>query len=318
MPITLKCSLTTSIPGICVQAGLAACRSLSHTLGCRWIESHPWLHAALESVPVALACAAQLCGSSTHLTFMYLCCALVLLGTCLVWPQRAASPDAYLQQLHELQSATRLPALSQLRALTMLQTVFSILAVDFPLYPRRFAKTAVSGTSLMDLGSGGAIFSVALVRRVATEQRRNARRVAARRTAVVTVSLPPSPQAMECCAQLLRHAPLLAVGAARLVLVRAVDYHETHSEYGVHWNFFFTLALAASAGSMLAAADARVSAFAGVIALLAHQVHPPHPPLPATFVLRRNVSHELWRPQNQVSGLTVCRLWALCHPHLHL
>ena len=41
--------------------------------------------------------------------------------------------------------AVREDALTTLRSIIMLQTIFSILAVDFPLFPRRFAKTLVRG-----------------------------------------------------------------------------------------------------------------------------------------------------------------------------
>ena len=37
--------------------------------------------------------------------------------------------------------------------------------------------------------------------------------------------------------------PLVVLGCARLLATRGVQYQEHVSEYGVHWNFFFTLAV---------------------------------------------------------------------------
>ncbi|XP_047968125.1 uncharacterized protein At4g17910-like [Salvia hispanica] len=108
------------------------------------------------------------------------------------------------------------------RVSTMLVTCFSILAVDFKIFPRRYAKTETYGTSLMDLGVGSFIVANALVSRQA------------RGIANMTLS------------QGLRStSPLIILGFARLVSTSSVNYQVHVAEYGVHWNFFFTLAAVA-------------------------------------------------------------------------
>lgn len=108
--------------------------------------------------------------------------------------------------------------ISKYRGAMMLSTCIAILAVDFPAFPRRFAKSDGFGSGLMDVGVGSFVFASGLVASSAS-----------RRAAWSRVSS-------------LHIVALLALGAARVAATRSVGYHETAFEYGVHWNFFFTLA----------------------------------------------------------------------------
>lgn len=103
------------------------------------------------------------------------------------------------------------------RAYLMVLTVLCILAVDFPVFPRTFAKCETWGTSLMDLGVGSFTFSHGVVS-LRTERSSFAR-------------------AMR------RATPLLVLGCVRVLLVKRTEYPEHVSEYGVHWNFFFTMGI---------------------------------------------------------------------------
>lgn len=55
------------------------------------------------------------------------------------------------------------PFITNYRAIVIYVTVIAILAVDFPIFPRRYAKTKKYGYSLMDLGTGAFIFANGII-----------------------------------------------------------------------------------------------------------------------------------------------------------
>eukprot|EP00958_Prasinococcus_capsulatus_P008936 scaffold879_cov410-Prasinococcus_capsulatus_cf.AAC.21 len=64
--------------------------------------------------------------------------------------------------------------------------------------------------------------------------------------------------------------PLLLLGIARVAAVKGVNYQEHASEYGVHWNFFFSLAAVALATSVCKPANDAPLLFGGLL-LLVHE-----------------------------------------------
>jgi glucosaminylphosphatidylinositol acyltransferase len=114
--------------------------------------------------------------------------------------------------------------LSVYRSGLLYLTFVAILAVDFHIFPRRFAKTESAGYSLMDLGAASFVFAAGLV---------SPRRRHPHRTKAATMDK-----------SLRRITPLLLLGFLRLITHSpdVLDYQEHDTEYGTHWNFFFTLA----------------------------------------------------------------------------
>ena len=114
----------------------------------------------------------------------------------------------------------KLPFISVFRSGIMMYTCIAILAVDFHIYPRRFAKTETYGTSLMDLGVGAFVFSGGLVSRMARDG------------AADTLAVASTPSFV----QTMKHVgPMIVLGLGRLATTKGIEYQEHVSEYGVHW-----------------------------------------------------------------------------------
>lgn len=133
---------------------------------------------------------------------------------------------------HAGANSKRLSFLTNYRASMLLVTSICILAVDFKRFPRRFAKTEELGFGLMDIGVGSFVFSAG------------------------TVAPMKSFRLLE---NLRKSTPLLLLGALKVLSTKLVDYHQHVTEYGTHWNFFFSLAIVQCiAGSITCLANKRI------------------------------------------------------------
>ncbi|KAJ8328114.1 hypothetical protein BDV3_005411 [Batrachochytrium dendrobatidis] len=146
------------------------------------------------------------------------------------------------------------PSSVAFRAFLQMLTVTAILAVDFSVFPRRFAKTEMYGTSLMDIGTGAFIFSSGLV----SGPRINQKNVSFIAKVIKTSQIVIFP---------------VLFGVLRIAFVKSVNYQEHVSEYGVHWNFFFTLACVSLLATLHGTLFSRVSyAFTAVIIIIGYEI----------------------------------------------
>ena len=132
-------------------------------------------------------------------------------------------------------------------------TCLAILAVDFKVFPRRFAKVENWGTSLMDVGVGSFVFSAGVV--------------SARPILRKSLDKSPSTFVKKLFTPMKHSLPLLALGFIRLYSVKGLDYAEHVTEYGVHWNFFFTLGLLPPFVSLFQQLSAKSPTIVAIISL---------------------------------------------------
>ena len=125
----------------------------------------------------------------------------------------------------------RAPFATVSRAYINLFTAIAILAVDFPIFPRRLAKAETYGTGLMDVGVGAFLMAHGVTapeaRHPEVYGKMPSLRMYSRMLLLTARSV----------------LPLFVLGLLRLAAVKSAGYQEHVTEYGVHWNFFFTVAV---------------------------------------------------------------------------
>jgi len=156
----------------------------------------------------------------TQMVVLLLVQTTLIFGAISALSSRISKSELILDRNVMLENSDRMVHISGLRSGLLLLTCIAILAVDFKIFPRRFAKTETYGTGLMDVGVGG--FVVA--------------------NAVVFGARARKHKGFDLFSCLSNITPLICLGFYRLALVKGIEYQEHVSEYGVHWNFFFTLA----------------------------------------------------------------------------
>ena len=134
------------------------------------------------------------------------------------------------------------------RSTINLITAIAILAVDFNIFPKQFHKRYKYGYSLMDVGVGLFVFANGIV---APEVRGY--------THTLLKTLKDS-------------TPLIVLGVGRYFVVTMIGYDVSVTEYGVHWNFFITLAITKIFGTcFLNIIHARYSVIGGLFLLCVHE-----------------------------------------------
>ena len=106
-----------------------------------------------------------------------------------------------------------------IKSYCIILTIICILAVDFPsIYPKRHEKSQNYGYTAMDTGAGIIVYGSGLAFGVSQRKTLNNNDII---------------QVISC----------VILGVIRVVTVKSLEYQEKVEEYGVYWNFFFTMAV---------------------------------------------------------------------------
>jgi phosphatidylinositol glycan class W len=146
-----------------------------------------------------------------------------------------------LKDIFNIPLPPKSPFLSVIRSSTTMATSIAIIAVDFHIFPRRFAKTETYGAGVMDAGVALYILCHSTVSREAKHPPGDYWTCPSFKTYLRSI--------LTCLKKII---PYIVLWMIRLISIKSTDYQEHISEYGVHWNFFMTLAVVKLMATVLA------------------------------------------------------------------
>eukprot|EP01025_Chloroclados_australasicus_P012104 TRINITY_DN1551_c0_g1_i4.p1 TRINITY_DN1551_c0_g1~~TRINITY_DN1551_c0_g1_i4.p1 ORF type:complete len:453 (-),score=24.79 TRINITY_DN1551_c0_g1_i4:427-1785(-) len=175
---------------------------------------------------------------------------LAAIAFIMVWNKLRTQHAPYLSVIVNGFNSSRKWYYVYCRSGLLVMTCICILAVDFKPFPRRLAKVETFGIGLMDTGPGLYIYIMGAVARPFQMQNNVMDQI--RKVGIQFLAL-------------------LVLGSGRVVAMKQTAYPEHVTEYGVHWNFFWTLA-AISCFKVALPKDFRVTFLMAIIILTIYEV----------------------------------------------
>jgi hypothetical protein len=121
------------------------------------------------------------------------------------------------------------------RSTLYILTSIAILGVDFNIFPRYLAKKKNFGISYMDVGVGYFIFCHSL--RIIRNSNENYNQMRSNESLLIGFKHFPK----KFLKEIYKNRLIFILGVSRLVITKLLHYKISTAEYGVHWNFFFTI-----------------------------------------------------------------------------
>ncbi|XP_033738572.1 phosphatidylinositol-glycan biosynthesis class W protein-like [Pecten maximus] len=184
-----------------------------------------WYTVAIDHVCLVLPLQLILTVWSEYISLCLLCILVLSLAVVILKLNSRRFKTKWLSwsEIRDRHIDPQLSFINNFRGYVLVYTAISILGVDFSIFPRRFCKAETYGTGVMDTGVGLFVISNAIVSPEARGKHIN--------------------RGIRCLVKnLISCLPLLILGLLRCALTKGANYNVHVSEYGVHWNFFITLA----------------------------------------------------------------------------